>query len=231
MEESTSINRGIAHNNRSFSKTTRAQVDILAASINVNEYKKARIAKLREVINNEIKRLPVSLSAQQRSKMAISISKYSDMFDVPAALMMGLVRQESAFNPRAVSWAGAKGLGQIMDPTADDIKQWLGPKFPGSFKPFRIDHSLLFSAFYLSRMLDIFEYDRGMAIMAYNTGPKRILKLILRENCVLDWENHKNSRGPVGNNCGHEIKLEKETVDYVIRVLQYVDRYEELGVH
>lgn len=231
VEESASINRKIATNNRSFNKITSAQVDILAASANIDKYKKARIDHLRKVIREEIKSLPISLSAHQRSKMAINLSKFSDIYDIPLALMTGLLRQESAFNPKAVSWMEAKGLGQIMDATGDDIKEWLGPKFPGPFKPFRIDHNIHFSAFYLSRMLDTFDYNRESALMAYNAGPKKILRLVAREKCMLKFANEQQAPGVPEHYCGPEVKLEKETVDYVLRVLQYTKKYEELGVH
>ncbi|MFI5228001.1 MAG: transglycosylase SLT domain-containing protein [Gemmatimonadales bacterium] len=44
------------------------------------------------------------------------------------ALVAGLIRQESSFNPRAVSVAGARGLMQVLPPIGEDVANSL--KFP-----------------------------------------------------------------------------------------------------
>jgi soluble lytic murein transglycosylase len=44
------------------------------------------------------------------------------------ALVAGLIRQESSFNPRAVSVAGARGLMQVLPPIGEDVAKSL--KFP-----------------------------------------------------------------------------------------------------
>ena len=42
---------------------------------------------------------------------------------LPPALVAGIIRQESSFDTRAKSWAGARGLMQMMPATA---KEWAG---------------------------------------------------------------------------------------------------------
>ena len=79
------------------------------------------------------------------------------------AVLAALVRAESAFNPRAVSHAGARGLGQLMPSTALDM----GVR--DSFDP---DQNLDGSAHYLSLQLRRFG-DLRTALAAYHAGPRR----------------------------------------------------------
>ncbi len=82
------------------------------------------------------------------------------------SLLAGLVRAESAFDPRAVSHKGAQGLGQLMPSTALDL---------GVDDPFDPAQNLDGSAHYLSLMLHRFD-DVRMALAAYNAGPARAQK-------------------------------------------------------
>lgn len=81
---------------------------------------------------------------------------------VPPALLAAVVDQESGFNPRAVSKAGAKGLTQLMDGTARS----LGVKDP--FDPWQ---NLVGGARFLRAMLDRFHGSVPLALAAYNAGP------------------------------------------------------------
>ncbi|SDO11394.1 Transglycosylase SLT domain-containing protein [Ensifer sp. YR511] len=81
-------------------------------------------------------------------------------------LFTTLVHRESNFKPRAVSPAGARGLGQLMPLTARD----LGVK--DSFSP---DENLVGAATYLTEMLDRFESPE-LALAAYNAGPAAVEK-------------------------------------------------------
>lgn len=81
---------------------------------------------------------------------------------VPPALFQALVQQESAWNPQAVSHAGAKGLCQLMDDTARGL---------GVTDPFDPQQSLDGGARYLRQMLDKFGGNPATALAAYNAGP------------------------------------------------------------
>ena len=81
--------------------------------------------------------------------------------DVPPALFQALVQQESAWNPKAQSPVGAKGLCQLMDDTARGL---------GVSDPFDPQQSLNGGAKYLRQMLDKFG-DTPTALAAYNAGP------------------------------------------------------------
>ncbi len=93
------------------------------------------------------------------------IEKYSDQFGVPKALVVAVIEAESAFDPNAVSTAGAKGLMQLMPGTARDmgVTDVLDP-----------DENIRGGTRYLSLMLGRFEKSLKQAVAAYNAGPEAV---------------------------------------------------------
>ena len=86
--------------------------------------------------------------------------------NLPVALFTALVRQESGFNARARSHAGARGLTQLMPATA----RGLGVK-----NPYSPAQSLSGGARYLRAQLTRFGSKR-LALAAYNAGPGAVAK-------------------------------------------------------
>jgi soluble lytic murein transglycosylase len=94
---------------------------------------------------------------------------------VPLPLLMGLAREESAFDAGVVSWAGAVGLCQLMPGTAADEAraQRLPPPATSDLVEPTLNARL--GGAHLGRRL------RGMshpllAIAAYNAGPGAVAK-------------------------------------------------------
>jgi soluble lytic murein transglycosylase-like protein len=81
---------------------------------------------------------------------------------VDPALLRGLIRAESNFNPKAGSPAGAQGLTQLMPGTAR------GLGVTNTFDPVQ---SIEGGAKYLRQQLDRFGGDVSKALAAYNAGP------------------------------------------------------------
>jgi soluble lytic murein transglycosylase-like protein len=81
---------------------------------------------------------------------------------IEPALLAGLVKQESGFNPNAGSPAGARGLAQLMPGTA------AGLGVSNVLDPLQ---SLDGGAKYLRQQLDAFGGDVTKALAAYNAGP------------------------------------------------------------
>ena len=75
------------------------------------------------------------------------------------------IEVESAYNPRALSHAGAIGLGQLMPGTARDL----------GVDPHDIAQNLDGSARYLLMMLERFG-DPALALAAYNAGPEAVTR-------------------------------------------------------
>ncbi|HEX2189928.1 MAG TPA: lytic transglycosylase domain-containing protein, partial [Longimicrobiaceae bacterium] len=93
--------------------------------------------------------------------------------DVDPALLAGLVRQESSFDPEARSRVGARGLGQIMPSTGRWLAKGAGVR---EFREHLLDVpevNLRMGARYLRDQLRRYDGADDLALAAYNAGPSR----------------------------------------------------------
>jgi soluble lytic murein transglycosylase-like protein len=95
------------------------------------------------------------------------IKAAANKYGVDPALLAAVVKQESNFNPKAQSGAGAKGLTQLMDTTARNLG------VTNSFDP---QQSLEGGAKFLSGLLKEFHGVESLALAAYNAGPIAVQK-------------------------------------------------------
>ncbi len=136
-------------------------------------------------------------------------------FRLDPALLRGLVRQESVFNPSASSHAGALGLTQLLPGTAKPLaKSVLRVRYRRAFLYDPGVNARLGAAF-LRQLLDRFGGNARYALAAYNGGPARMQR-VLAEN-----------RGRAEDEILESHPL-PETRDYVRRVLLYAESYREL---
>ena len=95
--------------------------------------------------------------------------------DIDPDVAFGLVNTESTFDERAVSHVGARGLTQVMPRTA----RWLRP---GTTAEDLFDRSLnLDLGFrYLRRLIDKYDGNIRLALLAYNRGPGTVDRILAR---------------------------------------------------
>lgn len=90
------------------------------------------------------------------------------------ALLHAIIRQESAFDQKAQSSAGARGLMQLMPATAKEVAQRNGIAHQNDWLTTRPDHNILLGAIYIGKMISRFDGSYPLAIAAYNAGPGRV---------------------------------------------------------
>ncbi|OHZ00206.1 lytic transglycosylase [Salinicola sp. MIT1003] len=103
-----------------------------------------------------------------------SFLKWAEVNQVDPYLLMGIARRESAFNPRAASPVGARGLMQLMPGTADHVARELGISAPSTAELFEPQVNIQLGSTYIRSMLERYRGNRIAATAAYNAGPHRV---------------------------------------------------------
>jgi soluble lytic murein transglycosylase len=133
------------------------------------------------------------------------------------AFSLGIMRQESSFEVSAVSPSGARGLMQLMPPTASAVAKQLG--IPVSLPALTSDagSNIRLGTAYLQEVLTRFDNSLPLAAAAYNAGPHR----------VAQWldDNGDPRTGPIDMVDWIELIPVGETRNYVQRVTENVVMY------
>lgn len=116
--------------------------------------------------------LLVASSAQARDtlydrEIAAAIEDVQEVHRVPAALVKAVITQESSWNPRAASRAGALGLMQLLPATAAKV----GVSREELFDPAK---NILAGVRVLAVLLRHYRGDVISALTAYNARPRRL---------------------------------------------------------
>lgn len=112
-------------------------------------------------------RPPSRLTAQRRDAYDDVIARAASRTGLEFALVKAVVHAESAFDPAAVSRAGARGLMQLMPTTANLLK------VSDIHDP---EDNIAAGARYLRMMMDKFKGNLEHALAAYNAGPGNVQK-------------------------------------------------------
>ena len=110
---------------------------------------------------------------------AFPIPEIAGMMQPPAgdpepALLMGMGRQESLFNPWLTSHAGAGGLLQLMPRTAFLMARQLGLPYNRGLLTGDPDYNVRLGSHYLKTLLKRYDDEAALAVAAYNAGPTRV---------------------------------------------------------
>jgi soluble lytic murein transglycosylase len=116
----------------------------------------------------------IALWGDDRRRVMAAVVRESRKNGLDPLLTAAVIQVESHFDPFAVSGAGARGLMQLMPPTA----QWLLAR-DGDARNDRLRAAALFNPIlnielgtaYLAQLLHRFDGDLTKALIAYNAGP------------------------------------------------------------
>lgn len=90
-------------------------------------------------------------------------------FDVDPLLIWAVMREESRYDPEALSYVGARGLMQVMPPS----QAWIAEQLAEDISPgdaFTPQANIRMGAWFLAFLLDYFDGDLELVIAAYNGG-------------------------------------------------------------
>jgi len=103
------------------------------------------------------------------------LEQYCRSLSLDPYLVAALIRQESEFNPKAVSRANARGLTQVMPATGRQLSRKLGiPGYRTSLL-FNPDTNLKIGTYYLKALSDQLEGKWEATLASYNAGKSRVL--------------------------------------------------------
>lgn len=138
-------------------------------------------------------------------------------FDVnlPASLLLAISRQESAFDPAAISRVGARGLMQLMPATAQAAAERIGALRPTRESLLNPRTNVRLGAHHLALLMDRYNGHRALAAAAYNAGEHRVSR----------WR--RGARGMPTDVWVERIPF-RETRDYVKGVIAFHHIYSRL---
>lgn len=100
-------------------------------------------------------------------KYSTEINKAASKYGIDPNLIAAMIKQESGFNPKAVSHAGAKGLMQLMPGTAKEL---------GVKDSFNAEQNIMGGTKYIAQQLKTFGGSIDKALAAYNAGARNVQK-------------------------------------------------------
>ena len=136
--------------------------------------------------------------------------------ELPLQFLYAIARQESAFNARAVSSAGARGLMQLMPGTARLVADRVRVKRPARADLFNPDVNVRLAAHHLARLMRRYGGNRALVAAAYNAGETRVTRWL------------RNAAGMPTAVWVERIPF-RETRDYVKGVIAFAHVYARLA--
>jgi len=94
------------------------------------------------------------------------------------SLTQGITRQESSFDRSAISGAGARGMMQLMLPTARETAGKMGVGYDSSRLTSDPAYNVMLGSYYFQRMLNQWGGSYPLAVASYNAGPGNVRKWV-----------------------------------------------------
>ncbi|MEO1174982.1 MAG: lytic transglycosylase domain-containing protein, partial [Myxococcota bacterium] len=119
---------------------------------------------------------PGVLSTAYPVAFADVVQREAERSGVPEALLLAVMREESGFNPKALSPRGARGLMQMIPRTARRMAVSAGVGGFALHRLYRPEVSIRLGAHYLRLLLKEFNGDLSAAIASYHAGEKTVAR-------------------------------------------------------
>lgn len=100
------------------------------------------------------------------------INTYAQKHNIDPFLVTAIIRQESAYAPKALSYANARGLMQIIPKTGRLVAKQIGVKNFKTSQLYDPETNIMLGTKYIANLLEKFDGNLYRAIAAYNAGPK-----------------------------------------------------------
>ena len=143
------------------------------------------------------------------------VRRFAGSQRIPTPLLFAMIRQESAFDPTAVSRSGARGLMQLMPSTGAELARRMRLSF-SSGRLSDPEFNIRLGSSYFRQLLEMFGGNEELALAGYNGGPYRIKRLWRDEGSAAELDRFLE---------GLELP---ETRRYVKRIVLFRDTYDRL---
>lgn len=150
--------------------TTQKRSDLkLLEVVEGKTTRKKRVKKshLKSAVPNKVARKNKVSKKRKHNAFDSIIREAGKQYNVPFAFVKAVIRVESAFNPSAVSHAGAMGLMQLMPRTAAamNVKD-----------PFDARQNIFGGTKFLRVLIDRYDGDINLILAAYNAGDAAVAR-------------------------------------------------------
>lgn len=159
--------RGMGIANQLFEKLTGEKLEPESRNTKIRSFTPEQNIKLENLDANMPSIKPSHGAHSRLNRFSDLIDEASKTYGVDKDLIKSVILAESSANPNALSSANAKGLMQIIDPTAEDL---------GINNVWNPRENIMGGTKYLSQLLRQYDGDMKLALAGYNAGPGKVEK-------------------------------------------------------
>lgn len=145
------------------------------------------------------------------------VEKYCKLYAVEPDLVYAIIKQESNFNEKAESFAGARGLMQVLPATAKEVAVELNGINEETLDLNDKETNIQIGIKYLSSLIKRYDGNIYIAITAYNAGLGNVDKWFKEE-----YETYDTYKKII-----EKIEFE-ETRKYTTNVIKYYNMYKKI---
>lgn len=128
------------------------------------------LAAVRQYLDENMKQVTPT-KAERLSRLVVKLAREHN---IPAGLILSVIKVESNFQPWAVSPRGALGLMQLMPDTGEWLAEREGLPWEGPVTLLDEEKNMILGVRYLAYLKTKYGGDLRMMLSAYNRGPAKV---------------------------------------------------------